>query len=323
MTTHATNDPMDEGWRVVAQDDLRPAPEPTWCSGAGWLAWQNGARHVGVHCHHLLCPVDEARLAAHVALMAERFESCDVLLDVASAQLAAPAALPVVERLVQRMTRAYGARVRRLVLVVDALAPWWRGVLMASAPSFAWHIVERRGDAWAWLGQPGWAWEVDRLLSREAGSTLLPLIEAAVMSRPAADLAAISRVVGMSSRTLQRSLARLGMPFNEVRDRVRFTLALRYLAEPASKLDWVAREVGFASAAYFCSWFKRRTGTTPGSRRKDRGDQALGEGDALDGEPVGSGPTLQLRAAPASGRGMQGEPLPVEQRGGRLQAIGA
>lgn len=47
--------------------------------------------------------------------------------------------------------------------------------------------------------------------------------------------------------------------------------AKRLLASTSLTVGRVAREVGFADAAYFCRFFRRETGTTPGEFRRDSG----------------------------------------------------
>jgi AraC-like DNA-binding protein len=74
--------------------------------------------------------------------------------------------------------------------------------------------------------------------------------------------AAVAEKLGVSSRTLHRKLQQEGSSYQELLDRVRLRLAVRYLAA-GKPIAEVATLVGFAQASTFHRAFKSWTGATP------------------------------------------------------------
>lgn len=95
-----------------------------------------------------------------------------------------------------------------------------------------------------------------------------------IATHPEADLRTVARALHMAPRTLQRALAEARAPFIALRTRVRLELACRLLVAPDSKVECVARDVGFASTPHFIGWFRRYRGATPSDYR--RSARALG-----------------------------------------------
>jgi AraC-like DNA-binding protein len=77
----------------------------------------------------------------------------------------------------------------------------------------------------------------------------------------------VARFLGVSIRTLQRSLEREGTSFRETRERVLRELADELLADPELPIAQIATRLGFADTAAFGKAFRRWTGATPSSRR--------------------------------------------------------
>lgn len=76
--------------------------------------------------------------------------------------------------------------------------------------------------------------------------------------------------LGLSRQSLFRKLRAEGMTFEEVRDGLRHTLALRYLNGEGLSVKEAAFRLGFSEPASFSRAFKRWTGTSPATvRRKD------------------------------------------------------
>jgi AraC-like DNA-binding protein len=90
-----------------------------------------------------------------------------------------------------------------------------------------------------------------------------------------ADLETIASHVGLSSRVLQKRLQHAGTSFQEVLDRVRESLAKRYLVQPSFSLAATALALGYSDVTAFHRAFKRWTGVTPGDFRR----RALREGE--------------------------------------------
>jgi AraC-like DNA-binding protein len=103
-------------------------------------------------------------------------------------------------------------------------------------------------------------------------ATMTERVEQAIRGRLARDLptacGAIARSLGVGSRTLQRRLAEERTGFRAEHDRVLCEVAQAALANPALKLEWVARSVGFADVAAFSKAFRRWKGKSPTSYRR-------------------------------------------------------
>jgi AraC-like DNA-binding protein len=82
-----------------------------------------------------------------------------------------------------------------------------------------------------------------------------------------ANLAEISRELGMSERTLQRRLREAGTSFQTELNTVQVRTAQSLLLGSDAKLTAVAVEVGCASLQHFSSLFRKMTGESPSSWR--------------------------------------------------------
>jgi AraC-like DNA-binding protein len=99
---------------------------------------------------------------------------------------------------------------------------------------------------------------------REAG--ILEKVERRIVDllpKGAAKAKVIAADLGVSERTLARHLATLGTSFNDVLDRIRKQLALKYLSETNLRIAQVAFLLGYANPPAFSLAFKRWTGKAP------------------------------------------------------------
>ncbi len=76
--------------------------------------------------------------------------------------------------------------------------------------------------------------------------------------------------LGLSARSLQRSLKDEGLTYLELLDRIRRQLALSYIRQGHLSLTDIAFLLGFAEQSSFQRAFKRWTGETPGRYRRMR-----------------------------------------------------
>jgi AraC-like DNA-binding protein len=79
----------------------------------------------------------------------------------------------------------------------------------------------------------------------------------------------VARELGMSERTLRRRLAESGVAFQSVLDGLKKNRALELLANPQMSVEQIAFAVGFTDPHNFRRAFRRWTGSTPGTLRKD------------------------------------------------------
>ncbi|MCF3641278.1 AraC family transcriptional regulator [Rhizobium sp. TRM95111] len=82
-------------------------------------------------------------------------------------------------------------------------------------------------------------------------------------------IAAIARELCMSERTLRRRLSDYGVSFQSLLDGQRKTRALELLGNPQLSIEQIAFAVGFTDPHNFRRAFRRWTGSTPGSLRRD------------------------------------------------------
>jgi AraC-like DNA-binding protein len=118
----------------------------------------------------------------------------------------------------------------------------------------------------------------------------LQLVLESLVSRGVNDIASASRLLGTSSRTLQRRLAARGTTFSGVLAQARLHLAQKLLDDPSFKVIDVAYDVGYSDPSHFTKAFRRWTGMSPRAYRADLGSpgpthpgimRSGPEGDAL------------------------------------------
>lgn len=81
-------------------------------------------------------------------------------------------------------------------------------------------------------------------------------------------LEAAARKLATSSRTLRRRLLERGTTFQQQLDRLRLSLAGRYLSEERRSIGEIAYLLGFSDTAAFYRAYRRWTGTTPRERSR-------------------------------------------------------
>ncbi|GAA4503417.1 helix-turn-helix domain-containing protein [Pseudaeromonas paramecii] len=85
---------------------------------------------------------------------------------------------------------------------------------------------------------------------------------------PGFTLTWFARLLGLSSRSLQRQLAAAGMTFRDLRDRARHEQALRLLALPDLAMEEIAWRCGYSDLANFNRAFVGWAGLRPASYRR-------------------------------------------------------
>jgi AraC-like DNA-binding protein len=81
----------------------------------------------------------------------------------------------------------------------------------------------------------------------------------------------VARLTHLSQRTLQRRLAEAGTSFQDLRDRVRADIALKYLRQSRLQAAQIAEILGYSEPAAFTRAFRRQHGLTPSAARRSAG----------------------------------------------------
>lgn len=82
------------------------------------------------------------------------------------------------------------------------------------------------------------------------------------------DFERLASILGVSSRTLRRKLAREGVRFHELVGRTRLELARDYLIQPSMTVTEVAYLLGYTSPSSFSRALRRQTNMTPSAFRR-------------------------------------------------------
>jgi len=77
----------------------------------------------------------------------------------------------------------------------------------------------------------------------------------------------VALIVNLSERSLQRRLAEAGTTFQQLRDRVRADIALKYLRQSNLRAGQVSEILGYSEPAAFSRAFRRQHGFTPRQAR--------------------------------------------------------
>lgn len=92
-----------------------------------------------------------------------------------------------------------------------------------------------------------------------------------------ATLEQVGENMGLSARTLQRSLEKEGRTFATLLNEVRRELALRYLASSTHSVTAIAQMTGYATPSSFTRWFAAEIGMAPAAwRAEERGEAVRG-----------------------------------------------
>jgi AraC-like DNA-binding protein len=145
----------------------------------------------------------------------------------------------------------------------------WNGLSM---PRSTWELPLRRGDP-----------RLQRVLEAQApspadaGSVVFDVrrVVTARLREGVPDIHEIARHLGVSVRTLQRRLADAGQSFNTVVETTRPDAAKTWLSGSELAIGEIGYLLGYSDVAAFHRAFKRWTGVTPHSFRRERGDRYL------------------------------------------------
>lgn len=111
----------------------------------------------------------------------------------------------------------------------------------------------------------------ERIKVREVEEGLLDKVKhfiAMSLSEGTPDIAAVAKILGMSSRTLQRRLADEDVVFTELVDCIRHKIALDYVSYGDYSLTEVALMLGYSELSAFSRAFRRWEGRSPQQLRE-------------------------------------------------------
>jgi AraC-like DNA-binding protein len=118
---------------------------------------------------------------------------------------------------------------------------------------------------------------------------------------PDLDVGEVARVLGVSSRTLQRRLGEGPQSFRALRDEVRFQRAKEALCLGDANIDEIAMAVGYRDRSNFVRAFTRWTGQSPSHFRADAARGKVAAPAPPDARPRPAGGPAH-RAPPSLGR---------------------
>ncbi|MFO0556165.1 MAG: helix-turn-helix transcriptional regulator [Polyangiaceae bacterium] len=136
-------------------------------------------------------------------------------------------------------------------------------------------LFSSRADALAWLvgDDPCIASSLDALArSLVTEDALVARLRGCLAANlKQASLSQTARALGVSVRTLQRSLQDAGTTFQAEHTHARLSAAKRLLIETDQKLAAIGHAVGCATPQQFSEWFRKHTAASPSAWRRERG----------------------------------------------------
>ena len=160
------------------------------------------------------------------------------------------------------------AEIERLLGCPVQVGAAWSGL---SLPNDAWHVPMRRRDPVLRRMLESHSRAVtSRSTSTENLAVNLHQVLTSRLARGEAEIGAVARDLGMSSRTLQRRLSQQGLSYQQLLDRVRRETAEKSMVDSSLSIGEIAYLVGYSEPAAFHRAFKRWTGLTPQAFRSAR-----------------------------------------------------
>lgn len=215
-------------------------------------------------------------LTAHPALAAGGF---NVLMDAHAMETFEWPAFAVLSEYVRQQLEDWSRRIRRHAIIVPrgTTGAVVAGLLPLLGPEYPlrFFAAEERAQALEWLGRsdagPILA-EVDRIVDEARGvpallRSLRDYLDGALVDATIEDAA---RVLGTSTRTLQRALHDHETQFTAELAQARVRAALQLLEQTDEKVDVIARQVGCSSASHLAQLVSRAIGETPAQYRARR-----------------------------------------------------
>ena len=252
-------------------------PIDRYVTGRAFVAWMQSTTFVGASHFG---PFEAVDLPAALELTALPFHTAltppiDVIHDLGGVGALDRRSFDVLEQFLAARMKDLSTRARKLAVVRPAglAGAAFTGLFHEHAQGFDGQLFADRGDALAWLGLTAEARaEIDAICAPfEQATPLLRQVRALIAGEPqSATLEKIASAVAHSTRSLQRHLAEHGTSFRDLLLDVRVGIAKARLIETDHKIEIIARDLGFASAAAFITMFGRVVGEPPAEFREKR-----------------------------------------------------
>jgi AraC-like DNA-binding protein len=195
---------------------------------------------------------------------------CDFVLDVRAVEGIDPMEFAGFEQSWLERLQHLPSRVRKQALLrpsgmIGAIVEGFYGMIGASV---TWSSFGELAAALEWIGRPGplaLASQIDEIVQAVMhGGPLAARLRAWLGDNGfRAKVGDAAAALGVSSRTLQRSLSLSGRSFRGELDGARLAAAEAQLLDSHAPLAEIAEKLGFRSASHFSTWFRKLTGTAP------------------------------------------------------------
>lgn len=262
---------------VGSAAEMLAAPIGSYLAGRSFVVWVQQPARIGALQFGPLDSQDNPTLAAlfplpHYTGLAPKF---DLLHDLGAVEVFDRTAFEFFESFLRVSVDFLMTRVRRVAVVrPGGLA----GAAFAGmyhewvSPRFDARLCLDRDSAYEWLDMSvGEQVELEDLYARYLQPPMLREIRRAIAANlKAASLAQIASALAISQRTLQRTLASYGSSFRDELVRMRVRHAEAMLLDGDAKIEAIAYQLGFRSAAAFSTMFLRMRGEPPGEFRARR-----------------------------------------------------
>jgi AraC-like DNA-binding protein len=197
--------------------------------------------------------------------------SFDVITDGRDLHGIDPLAFEVVAADLRARMTEYSNRMKRHALLHGGglTATVMAGLLPILGASHTWRVFENLATAFDWLERPNdiaATIEAHRAAAM-ARTELLRRLRQGLWEEPGISIEQAAKALALSPRSLQRHLKGMKTDFRREQRQIRASLSRSLLADPAIKIDAVARRLGYASAVQFTIAFRKLTGMTPGEAR--------------------------------------------------------
>lgn len=264
--------------RALSIESFVADPVGRYSVGSTHIVWCHSATLAGTAHFGKPSEADAAELVARLAVTDHPAlgKGFDVIMDAHAMESFEWPAFSVLTDYVRQKLAAWSRGIRRHAIIVPrgTTGAVVAGLLPMLGPDYPlrFFTIEDRAQAIEWLGRPELVTllsEVDRLVDEARGvPTLLralrDYLDGALLNATIEDAA---RVMGTSTRTLQRALHDHDTQFTAELAQARVRTALHLLQHTEEKVDIIARQVGCSSASHLAQLVSRAIGDTPAQYR--------------------------------------------------------